>query len=64
MSKRKCGICGLDPAEGFASSWTKEAGEVFYCHGDDDGVSCYERASWSAAEPLAWLTAPTQGPAR
>lgn len=47
MSKRKCIRCGKDPAEGFASIWTAEKGEQFYCHGDD-AVSCYERAGYDA----------------
>lgn len=40
MSKRRCGVCGKDPAAGFAS-----IGEMFYCHGDyDPEPTCYMRA--------------------
>lgn len=40
-SPRRCGRCGKDLAEGFASVWTRDTGEVFYCRGDDS-PSCYE----------------------
>lgn len=37
MSKRKCGLCGKDPAAGFAS-----INDTFYCHGDfDPEPTCY-----------------------
>jgi hypothetical protein len=40
MSKRKCGLCGKDPAAGFAS-----ANGVFFCHGDEDEEpTCYMRS--------------------
>ena len=40
VSKRKCVVCGVDPAAGFAS-----IGDGFYCHGDDDQTpTCYERS--------------------
>lgn len=42
MTSGKCMYCGIDPAEGFASIW-RDGRESWYCHGDDDGVSCYER---------------------
>lgn len=41
MSKRKCYLCGKDPAEGYAAIW-KDGVEKWFCHGDDDDVSCYE----------------------
>jgi hypothetical protein len=45
MSKRRCGLCGLDPAAGFAS-----INGVFYCHGDEDEEStCYMQAMANAA---------------
>lgn len=37
-----CMYCGLNPAEGYAAIY-KDGEEKWYCHGDDDGVSCYER---------------------
>jgi hypothetical protein len=44
MSKRKCGLCGRDPAEGHASVTVGDK-ETWYCHGDDDAsLTCYERA--------------------
>lgn len=50
MSKRACGLCDKDPAEGFAS-----VNGVFYCHGDDDPEpTCYMRASASMIEPDRW----------
>jgi hypothetical protein len=49
MSKRKCGRCGKDPAEGFASIWSIDTGEVYYCHGDDEETSCYEESSWDTS---------------
>lgn len=50
MSKRRCGLCGRDPAAGFAS-----IDDVFYCHGDDDEVpTCYMR-SQGAYLPADWL---------
>lgn len=40
MSKRRCVVCGRDPAAGFAS-----IGDDFYCHGYDDEVpTCYMRS--------------------
>jgi len=39
MSKRKCVVCGKDPAEGYASIW-HNGREDWYCH-PDDGPSCY-----------------------
>ena len=52
MSKRKCVACGKDPAEGFASIWTQATGERFFCHGDDDDVSCYMTASWAESSRI------------
>jgi hypothetical protein len=39
MSKRKCVVCGKDPAEGYASIW-HDGKEDWYCH-PDEGPSCY-----------------------
>lgn len=43
MSKRKCVVCGKDPAEGYASIW-HNGREDWYCH-PDDGPSCYVNRS-------------------
>ena len=40
MSKRKCVVCGKDPAEGYAS-----INDEFYCHGDTLETTCYMAAS-------------------
>lgn len=42
MTPGECMYCGLNPAEGYACV---EQGGVtkWYCHGDDEGASCYER---------------------
>lgn len=42
MTPGECMYCGLNPAEGYACV---TQGDVtrWYCHGDDEGVSCYER---------------------
>lgn len=56
MSKRKCYLCGKDPAEGFASIWTRETGERFYCHGDEQELSCYEATSIEPFDPMATFT--------
>lgn len=38
--ERACGLCGKDPAEGWA-----KIGDVRYCHGDyDPDPTCYMRA--------------------
>lgn len=53
MSARKCHLCGIDPAAGYASVWTKAEGERWYCHGDDDEYpTCYERQTSPFADPL------------
>lgn len=42
VSKKACGLCGKDPAAGFAA-----IGDTFYCHGDDDPEpTCYMRSQW------------------
>lgn len=39
-SKQSCGLCGRDPAAGWA-----KIGDVRYCHGDLDTVpTCYMKA--------------------
>ncbi|WP_155992099.1 hypothetical protein [Nocardioides sp. URHA0032] len=43
--ERPCYLCGKSPAEGFASIWTAATGERWYCHGDNDELSCYEATS-------------------
>jgi hypothetical protein len=47
VTKRKCAVCGKDPAEGFASIWWGGK-EIWYCH-PDDGPSCYVAANQSFA---------------
>ena len=43
MSERKCGLCGRDPAVGYASVTVGDE-ETHFCHGDfDDEPTCYER---------------------
>ena len=44
MSER-CGRCGADPAEGFAT-----IGDTRYCHEGPD-PTCYQLASWGVADP-------------
>lgn len=40
MSAQVCGLCGRDPAAGFAT-----INDVRYCHGDDDPEpTCYMRS--------------------
>jgi hypothetical protein len=34
-----CGLCLKDPAEGYA-----KIGAIRYCHGDNDEITCYQRA--------------------
>lgn len=46
MKPGPCMYCGLNPAEGYACV-TQGDVTSWYCHGDDDGVSCYERRSWN-----------------
>lgn len=42
MSKRKCVVCGKDPADGYANVWSAATGKTqWFCHGDDDEVTCY-----------------------
>lgn len=41
-----CYRCGKNPAEGYASIWTPEHGQRWFCHGDDDDdPTCYMAAS-------------------
>lgn len=49
MTKRKCYLCGKDPAEGYASI-SRGGEEKWYCHGDDDDLSCYERRGIAGKE--------------
>jgi len=50
MSKpRICYLCGK-PAQEFASVWTSEHGERFYCH-PDEGADCYVEATVWGASP-------------
>jgi hypothetical protein len=54
-SKEKCGLCGKDPAEGFAM-----IGDIRYCHGDSSNVlsfltmvdkpTCYMKQTWDEAK--------------
>jgi len=44
-ASRKCYRCGKDPAEGYAAI-TVGGVTKWYCHGDDDEVSCYEVKSF------------------
>lgn len=42
MSKQACGLCGKDPASGWA-----KIGDVRYCHGDfDPDPTCYMASQW------------------
>jgi hypothetical protein len=51
VSKRKCGWCGKDPAEGVAS-----VNDTFYCHGDEDPEpTCYMRSQRKYVAPDAAL---------
>lgn len=52
MSAQRCGLCGKDPAEGFAS-----VNGVRFCHGDDDDTTCYMEDTWrtSRSVPARWL---------
>ena len=47
-SKRACGLCGRDPAEGFAA-----INGVRYCHGDGEALTCYMRSGARYLEPTA-----------
>lgn len=53
MSDRTCARCGKSPADGFASIWTAETGERWYCHGDD-GLSCYVATEADLTTPVAY----------
>jgi hypothetical protein len=56
MSRRICYLCG-EPAKGYASVWSSEYGERFYCHGDE-GESCYVEATvWNAVPVFRGLSA-------
>lgn len=47
MTAQACGLCGKDPAEGFAM-----LGDVRYCHGDwTPDPTCYMRAQRPASFP-------------
>lgn len=52
---RPCYLCGKNPAEGFASVWTRDGGERRFCHGDEQELSCYEAQSIDPTD-LAWAT--------
>lgn len=46
MAKKRCARCGKDlaPMNGvYASVWSSDRGEIFYCH-DDEGT-CYVPAT-------------------
>jgi hypothetical protein len=52
-----CGLCGKDPAAGYASTWTRAGGETWYCHGDDDeSPTCYERSGRGESAVLSTWT--------
>lgn len=54
MSKRKCFVCGRDPAAGHASIAVGNE-ERWYCHGEDDEPTCYEQASWGLkVDAMTW----------
>lgn len=59
---RPCYRCGKDPADGYASTWGRAVGERWYCHGDDDDVSCFERTQMSDAKTLPEIVANLLGP--
>lgn len=47
-NKQACGLCGKDPAAGFAS-----IDDVRYCHGDDDPEpTCYMRSQGRYLDPV------------
>ena len=50
MRDQDCKLCGASPADGFAS-----INDDRYCHGDDPGSTCYERAvrGGSEADPFS-----------
>ena len=50
MKKRQCARCGKKLTEIFASVWSSEHGEVFYCH-DNDGT-CYVGATMNGYPEL------------
>jgi hypothetical protein len=52
VSRYKCGRCGKDPAEGFAS-----IDGVRYCHGDAESPTCYERGPVDGLEALMGVAA-------
>lgn len=47
-----CVICGANPARGYASRWTAERGEEWFCH-PDEGPSCYALDELLATSPCA-----------
>jgi len=44
-----CALCGRQPAEGFSSTYDREHGERWFCHGDDprpgETLTCFEKAA-------------------
>lgn len=50
MTPGECMYCGLNPAEGYACV-TQNGKTSWYCHGDDEGVSCYERRNMEITVP-------------
>lgn len=53
MSKvKKCERCRKDLSGGiYASVWSSDRGEAFYCH--DDESDCYSPATWDGYPELA-----------
>lgn len=47
MAERICALCGQE-ARGFASVWTAETGQRWYCH-PNTGPDCYTEARWEEA---------------
>lgn len=49
-----CVRCGRNPAAGYASYYTRETGEMWFCHGDDDEEqTCYEQGP-PPSFPTGW----------
>lgn len=51
MSAEACGLCGKDPAEGFAT-----VDDVRYCHGDfTPDPTCYMAAQAPVSQRVDWI---------
>lgn len=60
MSDRACGLCGKDPAAGYASAIT-DSGVTWYCHGDEDSEPTCFMLSLYATFPLLLASASEPG---